>query len=99
MLDRASQNINENENRFPSFVEIKYTILREDVIEVKTFGDLIKKKRLELGLTQKELAKKLYVSQEIVYLWERRHGKPNDENLKKLNKILRISNTDINRFL
>jgi hypothetical protein len=64
MNDRASHYINEQEFKFPTFIEIKYSIPREDEIEGKTLGDLIKKKRLELGLTQKELAQNLNVDED-----------------------------------
>lgn len=39
--------------------------------EKKSFGEYIHKKRLEAGLTQKELAGRLYVSESTVSKWER----------------------------
>ncbi len=40
--------------------------------EKKPFGDYIRKKRLEAGLTQKELAGRLYVTESGVSKWERK---------------------------
>lgn len=39
--------------------------------EKRPFGDYIRKKRLELALTQKELARRLYVTESTVSKWER----------------------------
>ena len=39
--------------------------------EKKTFGEYIHKKRLEAGLTQKELAAQLFVTESTVSNWER----------------------------
>ena len=37
----------------------------------KTFGEYIRGRRRELGLTQKEFAEKLYVTESAVSKWER----------------------------
>ena len=42
-----------------------------------TVGEIIKKKRLERGLTQRELATKLGVSPVLVLRWERDYHAPN----------------------
>jgi DNA-binding transcriptional regulator YiaG len=99
MLDRASPYFNEHTFTFPTVIEIKYSIPREEEIEVKTPGDLIKKKRLELKLTQKELAQNLKVDEETVYLWEAKNKKPNSENLKKLMNYLGIAQTEVKLLL
>ena len=39
--------------------------------EKKSFGAYIRKKRLEAGLTQKELAERLFVTESTVSKWER----------------------------
>ena len=39
--------------------------------EKKSFGEYIRKKRLEAGLTQKELAGQLFVTESTVSKWER----------------------------
>ncbi|MDE7004572.1 MAG: helix-turn-helix domain-containing protein [Oscillospiraceae bacterium] len=39
--------------------------------EKKPFGDYIRKKRLEAGLTQRELAEQLFVTESTISKWER----------------------------
>ena len=39
--------------------------------EKKSFGEYIRRKRLEAGLTQKELAEQLFVTESTVSKWER----------------------------
>ena len=39
--------------------------------EKKSFGEYIRRKRLEAGLTQKELAAQLYVTESTISKWER----------------------------
>ena len=39
--------------------------------EKKSFGEYIRRKRLEAGLTQKELAGQLFVTESTVSKWER----------------------------
>ena len=34
-------------------------------------GEVIKRKRLELGFTRKELAENCYVTDQMVYFWEK----------------------------
>ncbi len=38
--------------------------------EIKTLGDHIRKKRLDLGLLQKQVAARIGVAESTVYLWE-----------------------------
>lgn len=52
--------------------------------------DLLKKARLEKGLTQRELAKKLNKNFQVYQRWETGHYKPNLENLKLLSEVLDI---------
>ena len=49
----------------------------------------LKQKRLELGLTQEKLAKKVGVSLLAYQMWERGVSKPNDLNKHKLEKVLK----------
>ena len=51
----------------------------------------IKEKRLDLDLTQKELADLLGVSKAIVCNWEKGKKKPSSKNLIQLSKTLNIS--------
>ena len=39
--------------------------------EKRSFGEYIRKKRLELAMTQKDLAQRLYVTESTVSKWER----------------------------
>ena len=48
----------------------------------------LREKRLELGLTQVEVAVKCEVSLVTYLTWERNVGNPNPENLAKLEKVL-----------
>ena len=50
----------------------------------------IKSKRLELGLTQTDVAKACGVSLAAYRLWELEAGKPNEENMKKLMEVLEL---------
>ena len=53
-------------------------------------GELIRKFRLEQGLTQKELAGQLGISDKTVSKWERGQGCPDVSLLSELSGILRI---------
>ena len=44
--------------------------------EKRPFGEYIRKKRLEAGLTQKELARRLFVTESSVSKWERNLSYP-----------------------
>ena len=48
----------------------------------------IKKRRKELGLSQMELAARVGVSLTTVRTWEYGTSQPNEENRKKLEKVL-----------
>ena len=54
----------------------------------------IKSKRLELGLTQVEIAKACGVSLVTYQLWEKEASTPNEENMKKLLKTLELTNKE-----
>lgn len=54
----------------------------------KTFGERIRKKRMDLHLTMKELAQKLGVSETTIYNWEIKGGKPCRTTEEKLLAIL-----------
>ena len=58
--------------------------------QIKT-GKYIAEKRKKKGLTQKELAEKLLVSDKAVSKWERGICLPNIELIKPLSEILDIS--------
>jgi len=55
--------------------------------ELKTVGDHIRKKRLDLGLIQKEAASRIGVSEATVYNWERNASAP---QVKQLPGVVRF---------
>lgn len=55
------------------------------------FSELIRKKRIELNLTQKELAQKLSISNKTISRWENERGYPDIELIPRLAKILELS--------
>ena len=56
-----------------------------------TFGEKLKKARLEAGYTQEELASKLTISRAAVAKWESDRGMPDVSNLKALAEALNVS--------
>jgi DNA-binding transcriptional regulator YiaG len=55
---------------------------------VKTLGDHIKAKRVEKGLTQRELAQTMNVCRDYIQDWERDRRMPSAGDWKKLVEIL-----------
>lgn len=64
-------------------------------MDYKKIGDLISELRREKGLTQKELADKLYITDRAVSKWERGLGCPDVSLLDDLSRILDISIIEI----
>ena len=56
-----------------------------------TIGSCIKTLRIENKLTQEELAKKLFVSQDTISLWERDKSTPDAKAIVLLCKIFDVS--------
>ena len=56
-----------------------------------TFGKKIKKLRTDNGLTQDELAEKIYVTRTAISKWESDRGFPNIESLKTISKYFSVS--------
>lgn len=54
-------------------------------------GEIIASKRKELGLTQLELAEKMFVTDKAVSKWERNLANPDIQSINKLAEILNIS--------
>ena len=54
----------------------------------KNFGERLRKKRMDLGLTMKDVAEKVGVSETTVYNWEMRNRKPYRKTEEKLRAIL-----------
>lgn len=65
-------------------------------MDYKKIGNLIKEKRLDKGLTQKELADMLYITDRAVSKWERGVSLPDISMLKEISEILDI---DLNEML
>lgn len=56
-----------------------------------TLGGKIKAARLEAGLTQDEMAGKLFVSRQAITKWENNKGVPDIGNLRRLAQLLDVS--------
>jgi DNA-binding XRE family transcriptional regulator len=56
----------------------------------KTLGQLLRKLRLEKGLEQLELAKKLRVHRNSIYDWESDRHKPYGKSMERLARFFRI---------
>jgi len=56
----------------------------------KTFGEMIRKKRMDLRLTMREIAERLGVSETTVYNWEIRNRKPYRRTEEKLRATLNL---------
>ena len=61
----------------------------------KQFGKRMKYLREKLGMTQQELADKMGIHQVNVANYERGIRKPNEENMLKLAKILKVNPIDL----
>jgi transcriptional regulator with XRE-family HTH domain len=57
---------------------------------LETLGQFIKRLRLEKGLKQKELAKKLRVHRNTVYEWENDRHKPSGKSMERLAPLLKM---------
>ena len=60
-------------------------------MENKTMGEMIAELRKEKGMTQRDLAEKLNVSDKAVSKWERNVACPDIQNIPKLAEILGVS--------
>jgi transcriptional regulator with XRE-family HTH domain len=58
-----------------------------------TLGETIKARREAAGMTQEELAERLYVSRQAVSKWEAGASVPNDDNLVQIRAILGVEET------
>ncbi len=54
----------------------------------KNFGEKLRKKRMDLGLTIREIAERLEVSETTVYNWEVRNTKPQRKIREKVKEFL-----------
>ena len=58
-------------------------------------GEYIKQRRLDLGLTQEQLAARLYVSRTAVSKWETGGGSPNLDSLQAVARLFDVSVDDL----
>lgn len=56
--------------------------------EIKTFGDAIRKRRLDLGLHQKDVAKIIGCDQMSVLNWEKGYNKPTKNKMLGIRRFL-----------
>ena len=56
-----------------------------------TFGEKLKKARIDAGLSQEQLAEQISVSRSAVAKWETDKGLPDIENLKGISRLLNVS--------
>jgi len=68
-------------------------------INNEEFGQFLTKLRKEKGLTQKQLAEQLYLSDKAVSKWERGLSLPDISLLMPLAKILGVTTTELLRRL
>lgn len=59
------------------------------------FKDKLKNLRIKAGITQKELAQKIYVSRSAVARWENGFGLPGEESLKLLAQYFNIDESEL----
>lgn len=59
------------------------------------FGERLKQARIARGMTQRDLAKKIFVSHQALGKWERGEATPNPETIVLLAQVLEISSSDL----
>lgn len=60
-------------------------------MDLEKTGELLSRLRKECGMTQKQVAEKLQISDRTVSKWERGDTIPNTETLKRLSKLFDVS--------
>jgi len=64
----------------------------------ETLGQLLRKLRLQMGLEQWEVAKKLRVHRNSVYDWESDRHRPSGKSIERLAQFFRISIKKVGGF-
>ena len=59
------------------------------------FGEKLRKLRTDRGLTQDDLAEKIYVTRTAISKWESDRGYPNIDSLKAISKFFSVSIDDL----
>lgn len=62
------------------------------------FKDKLKEYRKDLGLSQEELGKKIFVSRSAVAKWEQGRGMPNDQSMQDLANLFEVSVEDLYNY-
>jgi len=74
------------------FYELKLTSIKPNdhayPKNVKTLGDWIRQRRLDLGLFQKDVASQLGVNTQTIMLWEKNHCEPHITQLPKVTQFI-----------
>lgn len=61
----------------------------------KTFGERLRKKRMDKRLAMKDIANRVGVSETTVYNWEIKNRRPYKRTIKNLKSILGLTKKDI----
>jgi transcriptional regulator with XRE-family HTH domain len=64
----------------------------------ETLGQLLRRLKLEKGLEQRELAKKLRVHRNTIYEWENDRNGPYRKSIERLAKFFKISAKTLESF-
>ncbi len=62
--------------------------------EIKTLGDLIRKMRMEKGMTAKDLARQIGAYENSILNWEIRYIKPSRKYLKRILEFFEIQDSN-----
>ena len=100
ICQRTSFQLFSNEATFQILRPIPKKVFQENYPpETKTLGDLIRKMRMDKGLTAKEVAIKIGANENSVLNWELRNVKPSRTYLKRIYEFFEIeslvTNTDL----
>lgn len=66
-----------------------------DMINKKTFGAFVREKRMEKGLTQRELAEQLFISESAVSKWEMGKSYPDITLVSDICRVLDVSEKEL----
>lgn len=61
------------------------------MVNKSTFGQFLRQKRNEKGMTQKELAEKLFLSESAISKWEKGTAVPDTDNIVQLSKLFGVT--------
>jgi DNA-binding XRE family transcriptional regulator len=77
-------------------ISIKKPFGKDYPLEPKTLGDVIRRKRIEKNLLQKDVAKIIVVTEESIYNWENNHSKPQVKFYPAIKKFINEEVEQIN---